>query len=157
MEVWISHSKPRQQTALAIGCTLVGALIVYGARGFQTLNSNAGAGFLLGFLLLGLGIAAFLVSGRQSVTIDPAKRTIRIDDEGRLGRKSHTLRFDDIADIGIGYLGKKSNYVTWYYLNLKLKNGKEYPLFAPGRFYEGGSDRSVVEGWRDRLRGYIDG
>jgi len=157
MEVWISHIKPRQQTALAIGCTIVGALILYGARGFQTLNSNAGAGFLLGFLLLGLGIAAFLVSGRQSVTIDPAKRTIRIDDEGRLGRKSHTLRFDDIADIGIGYLGKKSNYVTWYYLNLKLKNGKEYPLFAPGRFYEGGSDRSVVEGWRDRLRGYVDG
>ena len=52
MEIWVSHSKPRQQTALAIGCTLVGALIVYGARGFQTLNSNAGAGFLLGFLLL---------------------------------------------------------------------------------------------------------
>ena len=152
MEVWISHIKPRQQTALAIGCTIVGALILYGARGFQTLNSNAGAGFLLG-----LGIAAFLVSGRQSVIIDPTKRTIRIDDEGRLGRKSHTLRFDDIADIGIGYLGKKSNYVTWYYLNLKLKNGKEYPLFAPGRFYEGGSDRSVVEGWRDRLRGYIAG
>ena len=125
------HSKPRQQTALAIGCTIVGALILYGARGFQTLNSNAGAGSCSASCCFGLGIAAFLVSGRQSVTIDPTKRTIRIDDEGRLGRKSHTLRFDDIADIGIGYLGKKSNYVTWYYLNL-LKNGKEYPCSHRG-------------------------
>ena len=68
MEVWISHSKPRQQTALAIGCTLVGALIVYGARGFQTLNSNAGAGFLLLFLLIRITLpdekSAHVIEGR---------------------------------------------------------------------------------------------
>lgn len=155
MDIWISHSKPRQQAALAIGCTVVGVALLFAARKFDTLGSNAGAGFLLGLLLLGIGVAAFFASGKQTVTIDTAARTILVEDETRLGSKSHTLRFDDITDIGIGYLGKKSNYVTWYYLNLKLKNGKEYPLFAPGRFYEGGSDRSVVEGWRDRLRGYV--
>jgi hypothetical protein len=43
-----------------------------------------------------------------------------------------------------------------YYLVLKLRNGEEYPLFAPGRFFQGASDRSVVEGWRRRLEDYLE-
>ena len=46
----------------------------------------------------------------------------------------------DVDDISISYLGNRSNYVAWYYLMLKLRSGKEYPLFSPGRFFEGGSD-----------------
>jgi hypothetical protein len=45
--------------------------------------------------------------------------------------------------------------VTIFYLVLKLRNGEEYPLFAPGRFFEGASDRSTVEGWRQRLEEQI--
>jgi hypothetical protein len=55
----------------------------------------------------------------------------------------------------LGYLGKRSNFVTWYYLVLKLRSGEEYPLFSPGRFFKGGSDRSTVAGWRQRLEGYL--
>jgi len=40
------------------------------------------------------------------------------------------------------------------YLILHLRNGEEYPLFAAGYFYDGASDQSVVEGWRQRLEVY---
>ncbi len=42
-----------------------------------------------------------------------------------------------------------------YYLVSKLTNGQEYPLFAPGRFYPGASDRATVESWRRRLQEYM--
>ena len=109
----------------------------------------------LGLLLLALGMAGLLTGGRQTITINPRTRQITVEDVTRLGAKTRCIGFDEIVDISIGYLGKKSNYVTCYYLMLKLKGGEEYSLFAPGRFYAGGSDRSVVEGWRDRLRGYV--
>jgi hypothetical protein len=60
-----------------------------------------------------------------------------------------------VTGVSIGSLGKKSNFVQTYYLVLKLANGQEYPLFAPGRFYPGASDRATVESWRERLQGYM--
>lgn len=152
MDTWISHSRSKQQTAVAALATLTGFVLAYGFHH----AGHLAAGFLLGLLLIALGIAGLLTGGRQTITINPRTRQITVDDVTRLGKKTRSIGFDDIADIGISYLGKRSNYVTWYYLNLKLKNGKEYPLFAPGRFYEGGSDRAIVEGWRDRLRGYVE-
>jgi hypothetical protein len=63
--------------------------------------------------------------------------------------------FSDITDIRLGYQGKRSNFVQWHFLVLMLANGEEYSLFSAGRFYEGGSNESVVMGWRDRLQGYL--
>jgi hypothetical protein len=96
-----------------------------------------------------------LTSGKQTVTVDPEKRSITIEDTNRFSTKKQTIPFSDIVSVGVGYLGKKSNFVTWYYLVLKLRSGKDYPLFPPGRFFEGGSDRATVEGWKQRLERYI--
>ncbi len=57
--------------------------------------------------------------------------------------------------VRIGYLVKKSNFANFYSLVLELRNGKEYPLFAPGRFFPGASNCSTVEGWPVRLKQYI--
>ena len=151
MDTWISHSRSTQQTAVAALSALAGFVLAYGLYHV----GHLAAGFLLGLLLLALGMAGLLTGGRQTITINPRTRQITVEDVTRLGAKTRCIGFDEIVDISIGYLGKKSNYVTCYYLMLKLKGGEEYSLFAPGRFYAGGSDRSVVEGWRDRLRGYV--
>ena len=89
------------------------------------------------------------------MTSHPRRRLIVVEEQGLSGRRTRQIHFDEITDIGIGYLGKKSNFVTWYYLILNLKSGENYPLFQPGRFYEGGSERGVVKQWRDRLLGDI--
>ncbi len=55
----------------------------------------------------------------------------------------------------MGFLDKRSNFVRNYYLVLHLRDGKDYPLFAPGRFWNGASDKATVEGWRQRLETYL--
>lgn len=155
MEAWISQSNSGKQTMLSGACAITGLVLVIGFRNFNGFNSNATAGFLLGMLLLFIGVAGFLLSGTQTIVVDPKARRIMIEDTNRFGTKKRSIPFSNIVEVGIGYLGKKSNYVTWYYLVLKLKDGKEYPLFSPGRFFEGGSDRAVVAGWKQRLEDYL--
>ena len=155
MDIWISKSSIGKEISLAIVSTIIGLLIVVGLRNFNGLDSNEGAGFLLGILLLGLGAAGLLFSGRQSVIIDPKRQCITIKDSNTFKSYERTIQFNEIIDIGIGHLGKKSNFVTMYYLILKLKNGEDYSLFAPGRFYKGASSRFNVEAWRERLENYI--
>lgn len=146
------ENQPGQQIALALACIATGATLSYGFRDFDSSGmTNSLAGFLLGLLLLVIGVSAFLAKGKQTIVIDPQARRIVIEDTNRFGRKKRIILFGEIVETGIGYLGKRSNYVNFYYIILRLRSGEEYPLFAPGRFFEGGSDRSVMEIRRKRL------
>jgi len=155
MELWTSQSHSGKQMMLSVACAVAGLILVVGFRDFRGFGINAMAGFLLGLLLLLIGVGASLVSGRQTVVIDPKARRITIEDSNRLRVKKRSIPFSDIAGIGIGYLGRRSTRVTWYYLVLTLKGGEEYPLFSPGRFFEGATDRSIVAGWKERLEQYL--
>jgi hypothetical protein len=140
---------------LSVACALAGLILVVGFRDFRGFGITAMAGFLLGLLLLLIGVGAFLVSGRQTVVIDPKARCITIEDSNRLRVRKRSIAFSDITGIGIGYLGRRSTRVAWYYLVLTLKSGEEYALFSAGRFFEGGTDRSVVASWKQRLEQYL--
>lgn len=155
MDLWTSQSNSGKQILLSVACAAVGLVLVIGFRDFRGSGTNAMAGFLLGVLLLLIGVAGFLVSGKQTVVVDPKARRITIEESSRFRTKKRSIPFSDIVDISIGYLGKRSNYVAWYYLVLRLRSGEEYPLFAPGRFFEGGSDKSIVAGWKQRLEQYL--
>src|SRR6266850_365569 len=112
IEPWTSQSNPRKSMLLSVACAVAGLILMAAFRDFRGSGPNAIAGFLLGLLLLLIG-------------------------------------------VGIGYLGRRSTRVTWYYLVLSLKGGEEYSLFSPGRFFEGGTDRSIVAGWKQRLEQYL--
>lgn len=155
MDLWKSQSNPGKQLVLSVACAAVGLVLAIGFRDFGSLGSNAMAGFLLGLLLLLIGVPGFLLSGKQTVIVDPKTRCITIEDSNRLRTKKRSIPFSEIVNVSIGYLGKRSNYVMWYYLVLKLKSGEDYPLFAPGLFFEGGSDKSIVTSWKQRLEGYL--
>ncbi len=156
MDIWEFENNPVRQTALSLACIMVGIALVMASRYFNGSDTiNGLAGFLLGILLLIIGIWAFLVGGKQTIVVDPKSRRIVVEDMNRFGVKKRLIPFSDIVDTGIGYFGKKSNDVDFYYIILKLRSGKEYPLFAPGRFYDGGSDRSVMESRRQRLEEYL--
>ena len=155
MDMWIAHSNPGKQSVLSVVCSLVGVILAIGFRDFSVSGTNAMAGFLLGVMLLLIGVAGILMSGKQTVAVDPKARRISIEESNRFGTKTRSIPFSEVASISIGSVGKRSNYVMWYYLVLKLKSGEEYPLFSPGRFYEGGSDRLTVAGWKQRLETYL--
>ncbi|TCV85901.1 hypothetical protein [Sulfurirhabdus autotrophica] len=150
------ESNSGKQTALSLMSIIAGVTLAMGFRHFDGpgMTSNL-AGFLLGLLLLFIGIAAFLVSGKQKIVIDPQARHIAIEDTTRFRTNKRTIFFNDIVDTGIGFLGKKSNFVSYYYINLHLKNGEIYPLFSPGRFFDGSSDRSIMETRRQQLEELI--
>jgi hypothetical protein len=155
MNVWTTHSNPFKQTILSAACAIAGLVLVIGFRDFSGFRSNSTAGFSLGMLLLLIGVAGFLLGGRQTVTVDPVAHSITVEDSNLFRTKKRLIPFSAIVGIGIGYLGKKSTYVTWYYLVLGLSSGEEYPLFSPGRFFEGSSDRSTVLSWKHRLEEYL--
>ena len=143
------------QLAAGIGSLAVGAILMWATRGFGIAGRNTLAGFLLGVLLSVIGAASILVGGSQTVTVDPRKRLIEVTDARPVGGRRTVIAFQQVTSVSIGYLGKHSNLVNTYYLVLHLADGREYPLFAPGRFFEGASDRDVVEGWRTRLGEYL--
>lgn len=151
--LWTATSQPGKQTLAAGFCSVLGLVLLVALRRFN--DGNTKAGFFLGLLLLVIGVWGLLANGTQTITIDPKARRITVKDERRLGNKVRTIRFDEITHVGIGYLGKRSNFVQYYYLALTLRSGEQYALFAPGRFYAGASERFAVEGWRDRLGAYL--
>jgi hypothetical protein len=155
MDIWTAQSNPGKQTMLSMMCAVIGLALAIGFRNFSGFSTNVMAGFFLGVFLLLIGVVGFLVSGKQTVVIDPKGRIITIEESNRFGTKKRIILFSDVVDVSIGYLGKRSNFVTWYYLVLGLKNGEEFPLFSPGRFFDGGSDRAIVESWKRRLEGYL--
>jgi hypothetical protein len=155
MDLWQSQSNPGKQAILSVACAAAGLILVIGFRDFGGFGTNTMAGFLLGLLLLLIGIPGFLLSGKQTIIVDPQTRRIIIEDSNRFQTKKRSIPFNDIAGVSIGYLGKRSNYVTCYYLVLKLRSGEDYSLFAPGRCFEGASDKSTVTGWKQRLEEYI--
>ncbi|MHB1011385.1 MAG: hypothetical protein ACYC37_00540 [Desulfobacteria bacterium] len=155
MEIWISQSNPGKQTMLSIGCAIVGLLLVIGFRNFSGSDGNTLAGFLSGMLLLLIGVLGILLSGKQTVTVNPKTRSITVEDSNRFWTKKRLIPFSAVVGVSIGYLGKRSNFVSWYFLVLKLRGGEEYSLFPPGRFFEGGSERSTVASWKERLEAYF--
>ena len=155
MDVWISENDPFKQRLLAFVCAALGLVLLWGVRGFTLADSNALAGFGLGALLAVIGVGALVQAGRQRVRVDPTTRHIFIEDSGLFGKRRRVIAFGDIVNVGIGRIGKTSNFMVWYHLTLTLRSGEQYPLFAPGRCYAGCSERAVVAGWRDRLERYL--
>ncbi len=149
---WVTENNPATQLAFAAVSTVLGALFSWLCRGFTVSRHDSTlAGFLLGLMLFVIGAVGLALSGRQRVTVDERARRITVEDENRFGTKTREIAFEEIARVGVGVLGKRSSGMQTWYVVLHLKSGEEYPLFAPGRGYEGASDRGVVDGWRRRI------
>ena len=156
MDSWKFESNPGKQLALSLACIAVGTVLAVGFRHFDGSGmTHSLAGFLCGLLLLLIGIPGFLLTGKQTIVIDPRHRRIVVEDRNRFGAKKRVIHFSEVTDTSLGYVGKKSNFVDFYYIVLELKHGEKYPLFSPGRFHEGGSDRSEMESRRQRLENCI--
>ena len=70
-------------------------------------------------------------------------------------RRRRTIPFTDVARVRLGYLGRRSNLVAWYYLVLEVRSGGTCTLFAPGRFFPGASDRTEMVERKNRLERYL--
>lgn len=153
---WRLKSNHGKQMALWLAAIGMGLALIVAFRHFDANGlTNSLAGFLLGLFLLFLGVTILLTQGSQTVVVDPRRRMIVVEDTTPFGVKTRVIHFREIVGTGIGYLGKRSNFVNFYYINLHLRNGKKYSLFPPGRFYDGWSDRSAMEARRQQLEALL--
>jgi hypothetical protein len=156
MDSCMFESNPRWQTALAWACTAAGVALAAAAyHGGVLATGNGQAGFLLGVLLIVIGVCALFATGKQTIVIDRRSRLITVEDINRFSRQKRLIHFADIVGTAIGYLGRRSTYVTMYFVILKLKTGEEYALFAPGRFFAGSANRAVMESRRQTLEEWL--
>jgi hypothetical protein len=155
VEIWTIESSPRKQSALAWVIIVAGLVLAYGFRDFDSGGfTNSLAGFLLGVLLLAVGIPAAVMGGKQQISVDPGLRRILVEDTRRWGKKSRSIPFDEIAGVRVDRLGNRSDGSVSYYVALKLSTGKTYPLFFPA-YYDGRWNRSVAEERCRRIEEYL--
>jgi hypothetical protein len=131
----------------------MGLILIVTCRDFVRMDTNSFAGFLLGLLLLVIGILALLFGGNRKIVVEPKTRRILIEDTNRFRSKKRSIAFSDIVDTHISYIGKNPTYI--YYLVLHLRSGERYSLFPPGYFFDGGWDRSSMERRQLRLAEYL--
>lgn len=153
LENWVTKSNLKKQTLLSLGSFFVGLLLIIASYNLNTSNSQAG--FILGLFLFFLASYSFFDNGIETTIVDPKAKIIIIEKRNYFGTKKRTILFSDINDVLIGYLGRRSNYVKFYYIILKLKNKKDLSLFGPGYFYEGNTSRETIDGWRKKLEEYL--
>jgi hypothetical protein len=155
MDTWKIESNPAKQTVLTWAVVLAGLVLAYGFRDFDASGfTNSLAGFLLGILLLTIGVPSALLVGKQTITVDPKACQIMIEDTSRFGKKNRIIPFNEIDSLHVSSLGNRSEGSTTYYISLKLRSGKSYPLFFPS-YYDGRWDRSVAESRCSRLQEFL--
>lgn len=151
MDIWETRSNNRQQIAISTVCLIVGAVLTVALRDYGLSGSNRQAGFLLGVVLLGLGIATLVAGGSQTVQVDADTREIRVMDQRLIGSRTQTVAFDQVQHVEIACLQTRSQHALRYFLQLQLISGEAVTLFSPEKAYPLAADPAVVARWKQRL------
>jgi hypothetical protein len=148
---WVTRTNAGVQGLATAAMLLLGAALAYGFRHFERgVWSGMLAGFLLGLLLLLVGIANLVMGGSQCITVDPRRRCITVTGTSRWSRSCRRIGFDEIADVSVGELGDREGGSVSYHVVLRLKSSKTIPLFVA--FFDGQWDQRVAEQRCQRLR-----
>lgn len=155
MEPWISESNRKSNVVMIVFALIAGLLLVINTWGVELgQSSNERSALMLGLLLIIIGVVGLFSGGKEIVTVDPNRGLIEIEKTNIFGKTKREIMFADIEDVLIGWVGKKSNYMNFYFIILKVKDKGEVTLFSPG-YFKGASSRETVEGWKIRLQDYI--
>ena len=153
-EVWKTESQAGRQTLAAVGMCAVGLILVVWLRHFEGPGfTDSRAGFLLGILLLVVGIGTFLAGAKQVIVVEPRSRRVVVERVSLLGSRRTEVQFSEIAGVDVEELGDTEGGSVSYHLAVKLKSGKELPLFLG--FFEGAHSKAVVEARREKLLSYL--
>lgn len=147
---WITESNSAKQTVTSVVLVITGLILAIGFRHFEGPGlTETLSGFLLGLLLLFVGLASLLFGGKEVITVDTKKRSIVLAGKNRFSEKTKVIRFNEIADVYVGEFGDQEGGSISYHVVAKLKTGKEVRLFFA--FYDGQHDKSVAESRCQRL------
>ena len=146
MDTWRIESSPGKQAFIAWSILIVGLILAFGFRNFDSSGlTNSLAGFLLGLLLLLIGFAGLLMGGKRSVTVDPHARRILIEDVNRFGEKERSISFDEVGKVYVGRLGNREG-ASPMTLSSDLRWEIPFPFFGRRTSKAPGTDPSWKTG-----------
>jgi hypothetical protein len=149
-QIWKTESNGLTQRAASVAAVAVGAALAIGFRNVEGPGLvNSRAGFLLGLLLLAVGLGVLLFAEKEAVTVDTNTRRIVIERMSRFRKKTKEIRFEDVADAYVGEIGDREGGSILYHVVVKLKTGKEVALFKG--FFDGARSKPAMEARCDRL------
>lgn len=149
-DIWRTESNARTQTAASVVAVVAGLALTIGFCQFEGPGlTGSRAGFLLGIMLLALGLGMLLLAGKHVITVEAKPRRIVIEHKNRFRKSAREIRFDEIADVYLGELGDREGGSISYHLVVKLKTGKEIALFKG--FFDGSHSKPAMEARRQRL------
>jgi hypothetical protein len=150
-ELWKIESSLGKQTFLGWLVLVVGLILAIGFRDFDGSGfTNSLSGFLLGLLLLLIGVATVVVGGKRTVTVDSGLRHVVLEDANRFTEKKRIILFDEVDHAYIGKLGDREGGSISYDVVLKLKSGEHVSLFQAA-YFDGRWNKAVMEGRQRRL------
>jgi hypothetical protein len=149
-DTWITESDTTTQVVAAALAIVVGLILAIGFRGFDRSGFTQGlATFLLGVVLLVVGVGMLLFGARQVITVDPRQRRIAIERISRFRTTTRVIGLDTVADFSVAEHGDQEGGSIRYHVKAKLKTGGEIALFVG--FFEGSRSRLAMEKRCDRL------
>jgi hypothetical protein len=152
----ILQSKPGQTMLLSALCALIGLVLAIGFRKYTQMNSNEFAGFMLGMLLLSLGVLGLLIRESRTIELDERRRRIMLDVRRSLGGSRRiVIPFSDIAGFGIGLQGKPASGTRYYDLVVQMRDSREIHLMG-GCVFEGRMDRQWIDDLRRRFEQAVE-
>ena len=147
---WITESSSTQKNIALVLMLVVGTALTAGFWGVNAASDvGSKAGFLLGLLILGLGICMFLFAGKQIIAVEPQSKRITITSAGRFRTRSKVINFNEVADVYVDEHGDREGGSVRYFVAAKLKTGKTIALFMG--FFEGSYSRSAMQARCQRL------
>jgi hypothetical protein len=150
-ELWKIESSLGKQTFLGWVVLVVGLILSIGFRDFDGSGlTNSLSGFLLGLLLLLIGVATVVVGGKRTVSVDSRLRQIVLEDVNRFVEKKRIVLFDEVDHTSISMLGDREGGSISYDVVLKLKSGEHVSLFQAA-YFDGRWNKAVMEGRQRRL------
>lgn len=155
VEKWTIKNNQTKEKIIVGALLLLGFALTYLLKSYYNFQlTTEAAGFYLGIILLVIGIGALVVMGDSQVVVDPKRRVIEMI--YRNGRRTDrkVIPFDDVEHVGIIEQGDPEGGSVSYQLEVKLKDGKNIPLFAHG-YYDGHFDRDVREAQLQRFNDYL--
>ena len=153
-DIWVSRLDTVQLRLYGVMGVAVGLVFIMLVRQASSLSSvTSTSAFLLGLLILIIGLVALVMNGEQTITVDPKRRMVLIETKSRFGNKRRTIPFRDITDVSLGEIGDTEGGSISYFVKLHLRSGKDVGLFVG--FYGGTWSRAEMEVRRQRLIGYL--
>jgi hypothetical protein len=149
-DIWRTESNAGTRTAVSVVAVVAGLALTIGFHQFEGPGlTGSRAGFLLGIMLLALGLGMLLLAGKQVITVEAKSRRVVIENINRFGKSAKEIHFDEIADVYLGELGDREGGSISYHVMVRLKTGKEIALFKG--FFDGSYSKPTMEARCHRL------